>query len=296
MRAKVLIAAVLVTSVAGCLSYLFEDEAGERVKRDSGLRFSHAVHADVASCLDCYKGALKSALAGMPSKESCMECHEEADHSRKESESCYMCHKQPIAKPVRPMPDVYSDVIFDHAKHAKSEEDCASCHGEVTKADTLSDILCPSKEAVCLRCHEKDVGQADRCSICHGETRKGIKPKSHDMAWKRWHGESATDGFFDREWYKCSLCHEQNTCDACHQEEEPRSHNETWRRGTHGLAAEVDRQRCLACHKEDICITCHSTAPPYPRNVLHTNLSGCSEKCHVGAHRFGGQQCTACHK
>jgi hypothetical protein len=296
MRAKVLIVVVLVTFVAGCLSYLFEDEVGEKVKRDSGLKFSHAVHADMLSCLDCHGGAAKSALAGMPTKESCMECHEEADHSKKEGESCLMCHMQPIAGPVRSKPGVYADVIFNHAKHVKSEKDCASCHGDVAKAQTLTDMLLPAKEAVCLKCHQKDVGQADRCSICHKETRVGIKPTDHDKSWKRLHGEFACEGFFDKQWYKCSLCHEQNTCNACHQQEAPRGHNETWRRGTHGLSAEVDRQRCMVCHKQDACVRCHSTAPPYPRDPMHTGLTGCSESCHKKAHRFGGQQCTACHK
>ena len=156
MRTKGLIIGLSFCCLVGCF-FLITEEPVIKLSHSSGLIFSHAAHAEELTCLECHKGAKDRAIAGIPGKNSCNECHEEADHSRKENEGCYMCHTKPIKKPVWKKPEIYADVIFNHAKHVKSEKDCASCHGDVAKAAILSNVHLPGKEAVCLKCHQKDV-------------------------------------------------------------------------------------------------------------------------------------------
>ncbi len=283
-------------SLACCASLFFPGERAPSVRPESGLKFSHKAHADEATCLDCHGKATEGKEAGMPRKELCQTCHDEADHTKKENKDCYLCHVRPIKKPAWPRPALYEDITFSHAAHVKSEKDCAKCHGDVAGTTRIGQIVIPRKDEVCVQCHEADVSSADKCSLCHIKTRAGIKPADHGKSWKKVHGMVAREGFFDKKWYRCTYCHQESYCNTCHKHEEPSTHNETWRRGTHGLVAEVDRMQCRVCHQEDMCIRCHSMAPPYPRDATHIGLTGCSEECHRNAHRFGGEDCRNCHK
>jgi len=281
---------VLCLLLAGCVSYLVSNHLTEQ--RDSGLLFSHATHAEEAECLDCHETALTQWKAGMPDADSCQECHEEGDHSAEESDACTLCHTKPIGEIHREKPSAYEDIKFNHAKHAKSAEDCATCHGAVKETESLSDIAFPSKHKGCVKCHKEDVKKD--CSLCHTRTAKDIKPENHNHAWIKVHGEDVMDDFLDRDWYTCKNCHEESYCNSCHRIEAPRNHNQPWRQRSHGLAAEVDRMKCSVCHEEHFCIRCHKHSTPRshrgswgdPQN-RHCNY------CHTP---LESTSCFTCHK
>lgn len=266
--------------------------------RESGLIFSHKAHSDASGCLDCHPGAVSGARAGMPDKETCRSCHEEADHSQPESGACSLCHQKPIQKPLIMLPEVFSTVVFNHARHAKSApEDCLGCHGGVPEAETLSEVGIPTMQKGCARCHEPETGRADGCSKCHTEKIRERTPEDHDSAWKRRHGADVKVGFPDKKWYRCNFCHDENACNSCHRQEPPVTHTESWRRRLHGLNAEADRLQCRTCHQEYECLQCH-TSLPLPDSAIHRSSANCtSSACHGRtSHGFWSDNCIECHR
>ena len=61
---------------------------------------------------------------------------------------------------------------------------------------------------------------------------------------------------------RCSLCHTESTCAACHQDTPPDNHNNFWRLRGHGVQARVDRDSCATCHRTDFCDRCHFETRP----------------------------------
>lgn len=260
MQFKLIYVLILLLLAGGCIALLINEPA--RFSRpSSGLIVSHATHLEEMSCTECHMGGKGLASMGMPAKDSCQDCHDEADHSKKEVASCYKCHNKPIRKPLRIKPAAYADVSFNHSKHNVTSDNCSVCHGGVASTMGLSEIALPEKEETCQKCHEDDIGRADGCGKCHTLQRMNRKPASHDRSWKRFHGDSARDEFYDKSWYNCMFCHQEAQCDSCHGQEQPRNHTEMWYRKTHAISASVDRMRCAVCHQEDICIRCHKRRP-----------------------------------
>jgi hypothetical protein len=93
MRTKGLIIGLSFFCLVGCF-FLISEEPTIKLAHSSGLIFSHAAHADELTCLECHKGAASGAVAGIPDKEYCGECHEEADHSKTKGEGCGKCRRR----------------------------------------------------------------------------------------------------------------------------------------------------------------------------------------------------------
>ena len=90
------------------------------------------------------------------------------------------------------------------------------------------------------------------------------------------------------------MCHKENSCDACHQSAEPRSHSNVFKRRLHGKWAEVERQSCQTCHKQDWCQRCHQQAQP----VNHRGTWGNGQQTHcIACHDpLQSTGCFTCHK
>ena len=251
----------------------------------------------------------------MPAKEACLDCHGEG--------------KKPFEKEIAALPasawKPYSDIpdlSFSHARHAKASVACKECHGEIAASGEVTEAFRPREEA-CRTCHEARSVEAS-CRTCHFETRMDRKPSSHTASWERTHGLEARGAGRIVHGSTCDRCHGDDACARCHRERAPHDHNETWRVRTHGLVAEIDRDRCAACHTEDMCVRCHLSGDVLPRShrrgswgaprAMHClschdspELSSCSA-CHASAPshllapmppprpgHFPGSDCRSCH-
>ncbi len=190
------------------------------------------------------------------------------------------------------------DVVFSHSVEAHAGEACSTCHhgmpddtppppppfqNRPARAAAAPAVHLPSM-ALCFKCHD-GVSLSNDCIACHLTNRRDRKPGFHDGLFPRHHKQMA-----EREAYKCSLCHLEGDCRACHAERKPVSHTPRFERSTHGRLATHDRRSCATCHETSFCENCHSQPPPD-----HTALfrSG-------GAHRqaalIRGRSCIACHR
>jgi hypothetical protein len=125
------------------------------ISRPQPVQFSHKHHVgdDGIDCRYCHTTVEQSAFAGMPSTQTCMNCHSQ------------IWAQSPVLDPVRQSLQsgrplrwnrvhVLGDfVYFDHSIHIQKGVGCTTCHGQVDqmpltwKAQSL-------QMSWCLECHE----------------------------------------------------------------------------------------------------------------------------------------------
>lgn len=137
--------------------------------------FSHKQHVEKQiTCMFCHQYAGQSAIAGIPSVQLCMTCHQsiKADSPEVQKVKAYLEKGQEI-----PWARVYGfsshlHVYFNHQRHIAAEVDCAVCHGDVGQM-TVAERVVEHKMGWCTDCHEKNKSKfaipklANDCLTCH---------------------------------------------------------------------------------------------------------------------------------
>lgn len=147
------------------------------------IQYSHKLHAGQLeiSCVYCHHGAEKSATAGVPSVNVCMNCHQviqkESPELKKLNDIWATRHtKTPKTIEwirVHRLPDF---VYFNHQAHIQNNISCQECHGPVEEMDRIRQASDLSM-GFCLNCHRHEgkpapshwkraTGPQD-CSSCH---------------------------------------------------------------------------------------------------------------------------------
>ncbi len=116
--------------------------------------YSHKIHAGMLGmdCRYCHTGVDKSAVAGVPPTQVCMNCH-----STIKTDSLTMLgvieswkSNQPIAwVRVNKIPDY---AYFDHSAHISVGVGCVSCHGHIEEMAEVR-LEKPLSMGWCLDCH-----------------------------------------------------------------------------------------------------------------------------------------------
>ena len=185
------------------------------------------------------------------------------------------------------------DVIFSHSTHVSGGLACNVCHAGIEENESVDEGLAVSMDT-CVGCHER-VGMPDgsQCTVCHRELSVETPPANHQHAWERLHGQTvrAELGGVAND---CSLCHTEQRCVACHQDQEPVSHNNFFRRRGHGVQAAMDRQSCAVCHDSSSCTRCHEDVEPLNhKGAFASTLQTHCLSCHVPIQQ---ESCFVCHK
>lgn len=135
------------------------------------LRFSHQIHnqAQIA-CLFCHPNATRTDIAGLPSVQRCIGCHQTIANDRPEIQTVlgYWERQEPIPwAPVNRMADF---VFFSHQPHLSASLNCETCHGAVGQMTVVRPVV-DMDMGWCLECHleqptEKIAWLTD-CLLCH---------------------------------------------------------------------------------------------------------------------------------
>lgn len=179
-----------VTGIAVIASALLVGWSTEPNKLEQGfapvepLGFSHKVHAgdNHIDCRYCHIGAEKTRYAGIPSVETCMNCHRVTKPGTDLVRELTRTYEEGLAfkwKRVHRLPD---HVYFDHRPHVNAGLDCAVCHGEVSQMESIEQSM-SMRMGNCLDCHRDVHGYvtdpryrlpadnlligAEHCSACH---------------------------------------------------------------------------------------------------------------------------------
>lgn len=135
------------------------------------VAYSHRVHVEAGlQCLYCHSGALRSDLAGIPSVQLCMGCHEviASDNPKVQEVAGYWERQEPIPwVRVNRQPDF---VYFSHQAHLGAGVNCETCHGSVGAMEAARPVF-RMDMGWCLDCHldqpEEKVARLADCLACH---------------------------------------------------------------------------------------------------------------------------------
>jgi hypothetical protein len=259
--------------------------------------FNHEAHiVRGPSCADCHEKAEKEASAGMPSRDFCMNCHEDLDKDP----------NKPVEKKVawflnekgEPGWSAFTkqspEIRFSHATHAAKGVACVACHEGIDK-DTGLVSGKVQRMASCTACHAEKAAAKTGCATCHTVQNRLVPPRNHGQLWGSLHGSAARLGGAISTANACSLCHAGDACTTCHQTRPPADHTEAWRQRPHGIAAGVDRQRCTTCHTSDGCVRCHQETVPASHGPAWGGAASrhCTG-CHLPVQASTG--CAVCHR
>ena len=135
------------------------------------IAYSHMVHVEAGiQCLYCHPSAVQSPIAGIPSLQKCMGCHNviQKDSPEIQQVSGYFESGEPIPwVEVNYQPDF---VYFNHQPHLGAGLNCETCHGDVGQMDVTRQTV-KMDMGWCLECHinqpEEKVARLVDCLACH---------------------------------------------------------------------------------------------------------------------------------
>ncbi|MFQ5695093.1 MAG: cytochrome c3 family protein [Terriglobia bacterium] len=131
------------------------------------IAFSHRLHAGERQvpCQYCHAYARRSTVAGVPSVQACMGCHQVIAVRKAEVRKLadYWKQREPIPwLKIHNLPDF---VYFSHKRHVRAGVQCQECHGPVETMEVVTQQA-SLEMGWCLTCHQQRGAPID-CATCH---------------------------------------------------------------------------------------------------------------------------------
>jgi hypothetical protein len=169
MSRIMLVIAILIV-IGAIVGVLFTRAQASEVP-EQPIPYSHQTHVEAGvQCVFCHSGALRSAVAGIPSVQKCIGCHAviSADSPAIENMAGYWERAEPIPwVRVNTQPDF---IAFSHQPHLGAGLNCETCHGDVGQMD-VAEPAAKMDMGWCLDCHlEQPEAESIRladCLTCH---------------------------------------------------------------------------------------------------------------------------------
>ena len=173
-----------------------------RVAREQPIQFSHRHHAGELGidCRYCHTSVERTASAGIPPTQTCMNCHAQ------------IWVDSPVLEPVRAsfradrsihwtrVHDLPDYVYFNHSIHVQKGVACVSCHGRVDEMNLV---------------WQEASLQMEWCLDCHRAPERYVRPREEvfNMAWQP-PGRQIDIG---RELVKTYKVQRLTDCQTCHR-------------------------------------------------------------------------------
>ena len=161
--------AFLVYTQVARSSYL----TGRYLEKQQPVQFSHKHHVgdDGIDCRYCHQTVETTASAGMPSTQTCMNCHSQiwSDSPYLEPVRASFRDNKPIEwERVHDLPEF---TYFNHSIHVAKGVGCSTCHGQI---DNMPAVF------------QENTLQMEWCIECHRNPESRIRPKSEifNMQWQ----------------------------------------------------------------------------------------------------------------
>jgi len=140
------------------------------------IEFNHSRHvAAGVQCLFCHPNALNGQVAGIPSVQKCMGCHQSVQVTTEEGQArvdllvAAWEAGQPLVWPsIVDLPDF---VYFAHRPHIANGRNCEDCHGDVSQMGMAREVKRINMGFCLNNCHRhQDPARRERlmaCATCH---------------------------------------------------------------------------------------------------------------------------------
>ncbi len=196
---------VLVVSVALSLWYWGTDKhLVVGYKPVQPIKFSHVKHVKGLGmdCRYCHSQVERSPVAGVPSTETCLNCHSVVKNDSPEIEKLQGYHdaNQPVPwVKVHKLPEY---AYFDHSAHVNKGVSCVECHGRV---DQMREVMQKKSLSMsfCLDCHRNPVTRVRDKSLV---TNLGWKPADDNLDPIQY-GKEIINKYHIKPRVDCSTCH-----------------------------------------------------------------------------------------
>jgi hypothetical protein len=178
-------------------------EAG--IARRQPVPFSHKHHVgdDGIDCRYCHTTVETSSYAGMPSTQTCMNCHSQiwSDSPMLEPVRASFREGEPLRwTRVHNLPEF---VYFDHSIHVNKGVGCSTCHGRVDEMPLTYQVASL---------------QMEWCLECHSQPEKFVRPRE-EVFNMRWEPPANQDesGRGLVKTYKIRDARSLTSCSTCHR-------------------------------------------------------------------------------
>jgi len=140
----------------------------ERVRQP--ILFNHEKHVSELEleCSTCHEYYETGRHAGLPSLDTCMQCHDDPQVDNPEIKKILELSSAGEERPFRKLFKLADHAFYSHRRHAAIESiPCETCHGGIAATTTP-----PERPFVritmdfCIDCHEKQGATLD-CTHCH---------------------------------------------------------------------------------------------------------------------------------
>ena len=175
--ARISMVSVAVLAVTGFLAYTQIARSsyltGRYLEKQQPVQFSHKHHVgdDGIDCRYCHQTVETTATAGMPSTQTCMNCHSQIwnDSPYLEPVRASFRENKPIEwERVHDLPEF---TYFNHSIHVAKGVGCSTCHGPIDNMPAV---------------YAENTLQMEWCIACHRAPEQFIRPKSEifNMQWQ----------------------------------------------------------------------------------------------------------------
>ena len=171
------------------------------IAREQPVQFSHMHHAGELGidCRYCHTTVERLAYAGMPTTQTCMNCHAQIWRDSSFLEPVRESWSSNESVRWTKVYDLPGYVYFDHSAHVSKGVGCATCHGHVTEMNVL---------------WQYPTLQMEWCLDCHRHPAQYVRPRENvfDMAYEPPGdqlalGSSLVEQYGIKPRTDCSACH-----------------------------------------------------------------------------------------
>jgi hypothetical protein len=175
-------------------------EAG--VARQQPVQFSHRHHAGELGidCRYCHTSVERTAFAGIPPTQTCMNCHAQIWVDSPTLEPVRASYRTDTSIRWTRVHDLPDYVYFNHSIHVQKGVGCATCHGRVDQMN--------------LMWQEASL-QMEWCLDCHRAPERYVRPREEvfNMAWQ----PPSNQIELGRELMRTYKIQRLTDCDTCHR-------------------------------------------------------------------------------
>ena len=145
---------VLLTFVLTGAQLLYWSKTSMNVPVEQPIEFDHQHHVGLLGldCRYCHTSVEKSAFAGMPATEVCMQCHTEIWVGLRGIQQLHSSFRTGVPIGWLRVHDLDDFSYFDHSIHVAKGFGCVTCHGQIDQMQTTRQAE-PLTMQWCLDCH-----------------------------------------------------------------------------------------------------------------------------------------------
>lgn len=203
-----ILAAVVLAALGGLLFEVIARSTyitGHHVEKQQPVQFSHKHHVgdDGIDCRYCHQTVETTASAGMPSTQTCMNCHSQlwADSPYLEPVRASFRDNKPLEwERVHDLPEF---TYFNHSIHVAKGVGCSTCHGPIDNMPAV---------------YQENTLQMEWCIACHRAPEKFIRPKKEifNMQWQDGDIDTAEREKLKAD-YRIRSKEMMTSCSTCHR-------------------------------------------------------------------------------